>query len=99
MRAGYAAPPGREVNANALVRSSFVVHSVKSNSSVGQSKPWCRVQTLLRLLFDVRRKFFSALPAWLQSPDDPGRAHKRRTTGGLSGPENQSSEGYRKFST
>src|SRR5947208_3652191 len=99
MSAGYAAPPGREVNANALVRSSFVVHPVKSNSSVGQSKPSCRVRTLLRPLFDGRRKWFATLPAWVQSPFDRARARKRRTTDGLSRPENQSTGGYRKFST
>src|SRR6267143_4688770 len=55
MSAGYAAPTSREVNANTLVRSSFVVHPVKSNSSVGQSKPWCRIRTPLRLRLDEKR--------------------------------------------
>src|SRR5437667_2804629 len=98
MSAGYATPPGREVNPNSPVRSSFVVHPVKFSSSVGQSKPWCRIQTPLRLLFDVLQKSFAALPAWLRSFHHPARARKTRTTVGLSRPENQSFDDYQRFS-
>src|SRR2546425_1377830 len=98
MSAGDATPLRGEINANAPIGSSFFVHQVKSNSLIDQSKPWCRIQTRSARIFRARRKYFRALPAWLQSPSGQVWEHKRRTTGGLSHPGNRNTDGYRRSS-